>query len=153
MRVWRLCHKRFAATAFDGAGAKLYGGRWNHQGLPMVYCSATLSLAVLEVLAHYRVPIPPLDFVAVPADLPPKLKLATISPTDLPADWFNDPAPAQLQQLGSDWLRGLSTLALAVPSALVPQEFNYLLNPRHPDFARLSIGTAQAFPFDPRLWH
>lgn len=153
MRVWRLCHQRFAATAFDGVGAKLYGGRWNHIGVPVVYCASTLSLAALETLVHHHAPIPPDDFVALPADLPPRLKISSIAMTDLPADWFRDPAPAQLQQLGSDWLRSLSSLALAVPSALVPQEFNYLLNPRHPDFQKLRIGEPQIFPFDQRLWH
>ena len=153
MRIWRLCHQRFAASAFDGEGARLYGGRWNHKGLPLVYCSATLSLAVLEVLVHHRVAIPPQDFVAVPAELPARLKITTLTMNDLPAAWQQDPAPAHLQELGSDWLRNASSVALAVPSVLVPQEYNYLLNPRHQDFARLVIGQPEPFPFDARLWH
>ena len=117
MRVWRLCHQRFAASAFDGEGARLYGGRWNHKGLPVVYCSATLSLAVLEVLAHHRVAIPPKDFAAIPADIPTRLKITTLTLADLPTGWQQDPAPATLLQIGSDWLRGASSVALAVPSA------------------------------------
>jgi len=152
MQVWRLGRKQFARSAFDGEGAKLYGGRWNHKGLPMVYASATLSLAVLEVLVHHRVPIPPPDFVAIPAEIPAKLRIETIRAADLPADWRDDPAPMRLQQIGSDWLRSLSSLALAVPSVIVPAEFNYLINPRHPDFAQLAIGSPQTFPFDPRFW-
>ncbi|MFN0121679.1 MAG: RES family NAD+ phosphorylase [Blastocatellia bacterium] len=156
MRVWRLCHQRFAATAFDGEGARLYGGRWNHKGLPLVYCSATLSLAVLETLVHHRVTIPPPDFVAIPAELPAPIKSKTLikilTPADLPADWRENPPPASLQQIGSDWLQSAATVALAVPSAIVPGECNYLLNPRHRDFARLAIGAPQPFPFDPRLW-
>ena len=152
MRIWRLCHKQFAATAFDGTGAKLYGGRWNHKGVPAVYCSATLSLAVLEVLVHHRVPIPPNDFVAIPVDVPARLKIETCRLADLPADWSLDPAPARLQEIGSDWLHSLSSAVLAVPSALVQQEFNYLINPRHSDFGRLIIGPPQSFPFDPRFW-
>jgi RES domain-containing protein len=152
MQVWRLCRAQFAATAFDGEGARLYGGRWNHKGQPLVYCSATLSLAALEVLAHHRVPIPPHDFVAIPADIPAKLKLETLRAADLPADWRAEPAPARLQEIGANWLRSLSAPLLAVPSVIVPLEFNYLINPRHPDFARLRLGTPQAFPFDPRFW-
>ncbi len=153
MRVWRLCHQRFATSAFDGEGARLYGGRWNHKGLPVVYCSATLSLAVLEVLVHHRVAIPPQDFVAVPAELPARLKITTLTAADLPADWQQDPAPASLQELGSDWLHKATTVALAVPSVLVPQEFNYLLNPQHKDFSHVVIGKPEKFPFDARLWH
>ncbi len=152
MRIWRLCRKQSALSAFDGEGAKLYGGRWNHKGLPMVYASATLSLAVLEVLVHHRVPIPPPDFAAIPAELPAKLRIETIRAADLPADWRDDPAPVRLQQIGSDWLRSLSSPALVVPSVIVPAEFNYLINPRHEDFVRLAIGAPQSFPFDPRFW-
>ena len=153
MRVWRLCRKQFAPSAFDGEGAKLYGGRWNHKGLPMVYCSATLSLAALEVLVHHRVPVPPHDFVAIPADLPDKLEIQKLRTTDLPADWRDDPSPMRLQEIGSDWLRSVASVALVVPSAIVPEEFNYLLNPRHRDFARIIIGLPRIFPFDSRFWH
>ena len=152
MRIWRLCHKQFALSAFDGEGAKLYGGRWNHNGMPMVYASATLSLAVLEVLVHHRVPIPPPDFVAIPAQLPAKLKIETLRAADLPSDWRDDPAPVRLQGIGSDWLRSQSSLVMAVPSIIIPTESNYLINPRHSDFAQLSIGAPQTFPFDPRFW-
>lgn len=152
MRIWRLCRKQFAHSAFDGEGAKLYGGRWNHKGQPMVYASATLSLAVLEVLVHHRVSIPPADFIAIPAELPAKLKIETVRPADLPTDWRGDPAPVRLQEIGEGWLRSQSSLMLAVPSVIVPAEFNYLINPRHPDFAQLAIGTPQTFPFDARFW-
>jgi RES domain-containing protein len=152
MQVWRLCRAQFAPSAFDGEGAKLYGGRWNHKGLPVVYASATLSLAVLEVLVPHRAPIPPEDFVAIPAELPDGIKLTNIRAADLPADWQADPAPVRLQEMGSDWLRDLSSRVLAVPSAIIPLEVNYLINPRHPDFAQLAIGLPLAFPFDPRFW-
>jgi RES domain-containing protein len=99
MQVWRLCRARHASTAFDGEGARLFGGRWNHKGLPMVYTSATLSLAALEVLVHHRVPIPPFEFVALAADIPPRFKIETISIQDLPTDWQTDPAPIELQDL------------------------------------------------------
>ncbi len=152
MKVWRLCRARHAATAFDGEGARLYGGRWNHKGLPVVYTSATLSLAALEVLVHHRVPIPPQDFVTLSAEIPARLKLATIPVQDLPADWQTDPAPKRLQDIGSEWLQRASSLVLAVPSALIAQEFNYLINPRHPDFARLKISAPMAFTLDGRFW-
>ena len=152
MRVWRLCQTNYASTAFDGEGARLFGGRWNEKGVPVVYTSATLSLAVLEVLVHHRVPVPPQDFVAISAELPRALRLTVIKTTQLPRDWEADPSPRARQQIGSAWAVGLRSLVLAVPSALIPQEFNYLINPRHPDFARLTFTSPQKFPFDPRLW-
>lgn len=152
MRVWRLCRAGYAATAFDGEGAQLFGGRWNEKGVPVVYTSATLSLAVLEVLVHHRVPLPPQDFVAISAELPPRLRPSVIKPAQLPLAWQADPPPHALQRLGSEWAASSRSLVLAVPSALIPQEFNYLINPRHPDFARLTLTSPQKFPFDPRLW-
>lgn len=152
MQVWRLCRARHAHTAFDGEGARLYGGRWNHKGLPMVYTSATLSLAALEVLVHHRVPLPPFEFVALAAEIPARLKIETIRAQELPTDWQTDPAPIELQDMGSEWLQRASSLVLAVPSAIVATEFNYLINLRHPDFGRLKIHPPTPFSFDGRLW-
>jgi RES domain-containing protein len=152
MRVWRLCRARHAATAFDGEGARLFGGRWNEKGVAVVYTSATLSLAALEVLVHHRVPIPPQEFVAIAADLPDDSPPETVDVSKLPSDWQADPPPRALPRLGSEWARSLRSLVLIVPSALVPQEFNYLINPRHPAAARLSLHPPRAFPFDPRFW-
>ena len=152
MQVWRLCRARHASTAFDGEGARLYGGRWNHKGQPMVYTSATLSLAALEVMVHHRVPIPPFEFIALAADIPARLKIETIRAQDLPTDWQTDPAPVKLQDIGSDWLQRASSLVLAVPSVIIATEFNYLINPRHPDVTRLKIQPTTLFTFDGRLW-
>jgi RES domain-containing protein len=152
MRVWRLCRAKHATTAFDGEGARLFGGRWKEKGVPVVYTSATLSLATLEVLVHHRVPLPPHDFVAISADFPRRLRLETIEEAKLPRGWQADPPPRELQRIGSEWARSLRSLALVVPSALIPQEFNYLINPRHPAFARLKIAPPRPFTFDPHLW-
>lgn len=152
MKVWRLCRARHAATAFDGEGARLFGGRWNEKGVPAVYTSATLSLAALEVLVHHRVPIPPHEFTAIGCEIPDDLKINVIDLQSLPQDWQADPAPRRLRELGSEWARGLRSLVLAVPSALIPQESNYLINPMHKDFAWLKPGPPVAFPFDARLW-
>ncbi len=152
MQVWRLCRARHANTAFDGEGARLYGGRWNHKGLPIVYTSATLSLAALEVLVHHRVPIPPFEFVALAAEISARLKIETIRAQELPTDWQTDPAPIELQDMGSEWLQRASSAVLAVPSAIIETEFNYLINPRHPDFGRLKIHPPTSFSFDGRLW-
>jgi RES domain-containing protein len=147
--LWRLVTARFADTAFSGEGARLYGGRWNRKGVPMVYAAASQSLAMLEILVQDE----PLRarYVMIPATLPKRFKVEQITLADLPEQW-NDPANrTHLQTLGSDWARRGSSAVLAVPSAVIPAETNYLINPLHPDFARIEIGAPQDFITDLRL--
>ncbi|MBT0961330.1 RES family NAD+ phosphorylase [Denitromonas iodatirespirans] len=147
--LWRLVTARFADTAFSGEGARLYGGRWNRKGVPMVYTAASQSLAMLEILVQDE----PLRarYVMIPATLPKRFKVEQIELAELPEQW-NDPANrAHLQALGSDWIARGSSAVLAVPSAVIPAERNYLINPRHPDFAKIDIGPPQDFVTDLRL--
>lgn len=148
--VWRLVTARFAASAFSGEGARLYGGRWNRKGVPMVYTSATQSLAMLEMLVQDD----PLRarYVAIPSTIPDEVEVARLTVDELPADWRGLGARGALQELGTAWARGLSTAVLAVPSAVVPAESNYLLNPLHSDFGRIEIGELGPFVTDPRLF-
>jgi RES domain-containing protein len=94
----------------------------------------------------------PSDLVLVPADLPEDLAIERVERDQLPPGWRKTPAPEALARLGTEWLRSRRTLALSVPSAVVPQERNYLLNPAHPDFARVALGRREPFSFDPRMW-
>lgn len=117
-----------------------------------MYTAAHLSLAVLEVLVH--VPARedlPRDLVAIPADLPDDLPLERVEAADLPPGWRTMPAPPSLADRGTAWLTARSAAALAVPSAVVPAETNYILNPAHRDFGRLVIGPPERFDLDPRL--
>lgn len=143
MRWWRLARRPF--TALDGVGARLYGGRWNRRGLAMVYCSEHLSLAVLEVLVHLELDPEdfPDDYVKIPIEIPRSIKMSKIEhlPTDLD----------QTIDLGSRWFESNATLGLLVPSVVIPEERNLLLNPHHRDFARLKIPDSQPFRFDSRL--
>lgn len=149
LTVWRLVTARFADSAFSGEGARLYGGRWNRKGVPMVYAAATQSLAMLEMLVQDE----PLRarYVVIPATLPKGLKIERIAPDQLPADWRDLSARESLQAIGSDWVKRQSSTVLAVPSAVIPTESNYLLNPQHPSFARIEIGKPQDFVTDLRL--
>lgn len=147
--VWRLCTPRFTRTAFSGEGARLYGGRWNRKGVPLVYTAGSLSLAVLEMLvqdeplrARYRM---------MAATLPANLKIESITAAQLPANWRNAAARAHLQTIGSDWVSSASSAVLAVPSTVIPTEINYLLNPLHPAFASIGIGKPQELVTDLRL--
>jgi RES domain-containing protein len=149
--LWRICRAVRAANAFDGEGARLYPGRWNGAGVPVVYCSSSLSLATIEMLVHVDPGNLPLDLVVVRAELPDSVKAERIDRASLPADWREYPGPTSLQELGSQWAASLRTAALVVPSVITPIEDNVLLNPRRPDAARIVAGAPEPFAFDPRL--
>jgi RES domain-containing protein len=118
----------------------------------VVYTSATLSLATLEYFVHLDPSDMPDDLVAIPAEIPDTLARTEIRPETLPANWRAYPAPEALGELGTAWVRARRTAILLVPSAIVPQERNALLNPAHVEFRHIRVGTPQPFSFDPRLW-
>ena len=149
LTVWRLVTVRFAESAFTGDGAKRYGGRWNRKGVPLVYTSGTQSLAMLEMLVQDD----PLRarYVMIPATIPKGVMIKRVSVETLPADWRALAAREQLQAIGTAWAKQLSGAVLAVPSAVIHTEVNYLLNPLHPAFAKIEIGEPQTFITDLRL--
>lgn len=118
----------------------------------MVYASSTLALAVLELFVHLDPPEIPQDFVEIPADIPASLQIARVRPAQLPADWRRYPAPEALADTGTRWVREGKTAVLAVPSAVIPSELNYVLNPVHPAFKHIRIGKPAPFRFDPRMF-
>ncbi|WJJ93124.1 RES family NAD+ phosphorylase [Neopusillimonas aromaticivorans] len=147
--VWRITTTRFAQSAFSGEGARLYGGRWNPKGWEVVYTAQSQSLALLELMvqddplrAHY---------VLIPAKLPADLPETRIDVDQLPEDWRTIGARDVLQTMGQAWLQEAQTAVLNVPSAVVPAERNILINPRHPDFARIVLGEPQSLQTDTRL--
>lgn len=151
MRVWRICKAEHARTAFTGEGAILYAGRWHHAGTPVVYCSESRALAALEQLVHlHRSQLPP-RFICFGVESPPDLGVPDVEPDALPADWRQQPGPLELRDIGTRWAKAQESVLLRVPSAVVPEEHNFLLNPRHPDFGRLDIGDPEPFELDERL--
>lgn len=132
-----------AHVGLDGEGARLYGGRWNSPGRPMLYTAASPSLAVLEVLVHLDLPpdLLPLDYRLLSIEVPddaPRLEL--------------DAVPQDSVATGDAFLTAGQALCLRVPSQVVPQEINTLLNPRHPAFAEVRVVRDEPFRFDPRLF-
>ena len=151
MRVYRLCSPKHAASALDGQGARLFGGRWNPRGHAVVYTSEHLSLAVLEVLVHLEPAQLRPPRVAIEVDIPDR-DVEALDVGALPKNWRGVRATRALQELGRSWLTEGRSLALKVPSAVIPQEHNVLVNPAHPRHARLAPDTGQPFSFDPRLF-
>jgi RES domain-containing protein len=150
VRLWRLARRAHAAC--DGEGARQYGSRWTPRGLPVVFTSATLSLAALERFVHLDSDLEAIDLVAIPVDIDDDLPIETVDVNTLPADWRTFPAPPALATVGASWFIAARTAVLAVPSVIVPHERNFALNPTHRDFERLSIGRLAPFSFDPRMW-
>ncbi|HEY4999751.1 MAG TPA: RES domain-containing protein, partial [Usitatibacter sp.] len=128
MRAFRIVKKRHALTAFSGEGARAFGGRWNHPGIPMVYAAQTRALAALESLAHYGGAERRMAFVTFEIEIPDKLAIH-IAAAGLPRDWRSDEPSTSTQGLGSEWQRSGRSAALVVPSVLIPKEFCVLLNP------------------------
>jgi RES domain-containing protein len=148
VRVWRIC--REAHVGLDGEGARLFGGRWNNEGAAVVYASSTLALAALEYLAHVDIADAPADLVAVAIDVPDDAEVWGVPADDLPADWTGPDRP-ECAAIGDGWAAARDTVVLLVPSAIVPEDSNVLLNPSHPRAPGLRDVATRPFAFDPRL--
>jgi RES domain-containing protein len=150
--IWRISKRKYAATAFNGEGARRFGGRWNSRGKSVVYTSGTLSLAALETFVHMEIEDASNMFAYIRADLSENIQIERIDISQLPRNWRNIPAPTSLAAMGDKWFDSGNTAVLAVPSAVIPVENNYLINPLHQDFSRIQINSPQPFELDPRMW-
>jgi RES domain-containing protein len=148
--AWRIVKAKLAPAAFDGEGAQRFGGRWNSKGTPMVYTAGSQALAVLEMLIHLEAGdlLERYRLISVKFD---EALVRALDPKTLPANWKRRPTPTNIRAVGDAWVASGESVVLQVPSVIVPGESNYLLNPLHRDFAKLAIGKAQPFRFDPRL--
>jgi RES domain-containing protein len=154
MRLWRVS----AHAAFDGEGARRFGGRWNRPGVAVIYAAATLALATLEYIVHVNRTRAPARLVAHYADVPDDVNIERLGDDALPSGWRNYPAPDPVRDIGTGWATAAGSLLLAVPSAvlrvppaLAPAERNYLVNPAHADFRRIRARSV-TLALDPRLW-
>lgn len=150
IHAWQVTKTRNAGSAFTGEGARLFGSRWSSPGFPVVFASQSLALAALEVLVHLGSEAPLSAYSCFDLAIPERL-VEVLDPSRLPANWRTSPAPADLQAIGNRWLTAGRSAVLRVPSALVPGEDNFLLNPLHPAFKQIRIGPSQEHFFDLRL--
>jgi RES domain-containing protein len=148
VKLWRICRAPF--QDLDGEGAKLHGGRWNSEGIPVVYLSTTLALAAMEYLVHVDVRTAPSDLIAIELDAPDDLSREEVDPKTLPEDWNVVSDHPRCVDLGDEWARRGEAALLFVPSAVIPNSWNVLLNPLHADSARVTH-TIEPFVFDRRL--
>lgn len=150
LSAWRIVQARHAAQAFTGEGARLYGGRWNSPGVPLIYTAQSRSLAALELLVHLEAPHLLRSYLLFEV-LFEESVVSTLAPADFPAEWRDDPIPIGTQRAGDRWAQSAASPVLRVPSVLIPQESNFLLNPLHPGFTAMEIREPMAFAFDSRL--
>lgn len=145
--LYRLCSSRFSAAS--GAGAALYGGRWNKVGTAVIYAAQSASLAALEVLVHYNTL--PTDYALTEIQVPDTLLILAIKEDELPDGWDAVPYVPATQERGERWINEGRSAILSVPSSIIPGERNFLINPAHAAFGELRFQPPRPFRFDPRL--
>lgn len=150
MRVYRIAKTRYIDD-LAGEGAGLYGGRWNKVGDAMLYFSQNLSLSLLEIIVHVEYAQLPLDYSYIEIEIPDSSIKKIQSIDFIKPKWSAEEAGNQLQMFGSNWLKKNEALAIKVPSAILHQENNILINPTHKDFGKIKILKKEKMDFDPRL--
>ncbi len=148
--VWRIARRPFALDRL-GRGARDGGGRWNHIGTPVLYAGGTIAIAALEMFVHLAGIVPP-DLVLVRIELPDKYSAETPALAQLPRDWQLVPAAPGSMDFGTNWAKERRSLVLFVPSALVPEEKNAVLNPDHPEFPAVKMVVERTFRYDDRMY-
>jgi RES domain-containing protein len=150
VRIYRIAKTQYI-NDLSGEGARVFGGRWNKVGDAMLYFSQNLSLSLLEIIVHVNYAVLPLDYSFLEVDIP-DASIKKIQSIDfIEPKWSTEEAVNQLQMLGSNWLKKRESLAMRVPSAIIPHENNFLINPLHKDFGNLKIIKVGKMDFDPRL--
>jgi len=148
--VWRIAQRPFALDR-TGAGAREYGGRWNRPGTPAIYAGRTVGIAALEKFVHLA-GVPALDLVLVRIELPGHCSVEEPNIANLPAGWNAVPIRQASMDFGTTWIQEERSLVLYVPSTIVPEERNAVINPNHPEFRTIQLVIERDFTFDLRLY-
>lgn len=151
--VYRVVRKPYAKNPFDGEGAFRFGGRWSSPGVRLSYASEHQSLAMLEYFVHLDSEDAPSDLVLATAEVPDAVGVERAIVDALPLGWRDSPAPPSLSEIGNSFVKRAEHLALVVPSAIAPNEFNWLINPAHGDFQKVVIRATEPLQYDARMFH
>jgi len=150
MLVYRIA-KKDVVKDLTGTGAKLFGGRWNHRGTAVIYTSETRALATVEFLVHLSLSNAPRGLMTATIEIPDNIVPEDIPRASLPRGWRDYPPPREVADLGTRWAKSKKSLLLRVPSAVVKQEYNILINPLHSDMGKVVLQRVEACEFDKRL--
>lgn len=149
--VWRIAKQKHQFAGLSGEGARIYGGRWNPIGTPVIYTAESLSLATLEIIVHLeREQLLYNRFVKIPVTFESSL-VFPLSRKKLCQDWDSLPPSESTQKIGQQWIERAKHTILKIPSTVIKEEHNFLINPAHPDFSVIQFGEPQRFEFDERL--
>ena len=148
--LWRIARRPYALDRV-GAGARDSGGRWNHPGTAVIYTGQSITIAALERLVHTS-GVVPRDLVLVRVELPDPHTAVTPAPADLPPDWRSLPPGPGSMTFGTQWARENRSLVLFVPSVVIPEALNGVLNPNHPEFSGVRMSIEREFHYDPRIF-
>lgn len=151
MKVYRLSRRKYAEE-LSGKGAAMVGGRWNSRGTELIYTAQSRALAMAEVAVHLTLATLPDDFVMVEIDIPDVVSVSEIGPKELSKHWNSFPYNLRTQSVGDEFVKAEKNCLLKIPSAVVPGDHNFLINPKHVDFNKISISSVENFPFDERLF-
>jgi RES domain-containing protein len=135
----------------SGYGAKLYGGRWNNVGNAMLYTACSPSLCMLEFICNASGIAKTVQTSLLTLKIDSKVKLEQLTVNEMPENWQDVPAPDILKRIGDNWLKGNTSVGIKVPSAVMPIEFNVLINPLHRDFSKLTIENIVKMDIDKRI--
>lgn len=147
--VWRLCREEYADLS--GIGASLYGGRWNSPGRSVIYTASTLALAFVEIIPGLRKNSIPKGFVSIYISMNSTVSKKEIKIEDFPENWPKAKTNNWFIERGNQWLQDKKELLLIVPSVIIPEEKNILINPHHPEIEKVEIKTIKPFHVDPRF--
>lgn len=151
MKVYRLTKTSYI-NDLSGEGARLFGGRWNKKGIPLLYFSEHLSLCVLELLTRLDFEFITTDYSFLEVEVPSSLILNLNKPEIITEKWRANPPISSTQDYGTNWLLSQKSLALKVPSAVLPNESNFLINPNHKQFSRIKIIKKTILDLDSRMF-
>jgi RES domain-containing protein len=150
LSAWRICKARYATRAFDGEGARVYGGRWNSPGTRVAYASESVALATLEVLVGLQDTSLLTSYSLIKVEFARDL-VETVDRRRLPISWSHHPPTPETQRIGDLWIAEVRSAVLEVPSAVAEAEHNFLFNPTHEQFSRILVHRPKPFRLDPRL--
>lgn len=151
MKAYRLSRKKHY-SGLSGKGAAKSGNRWNSKGIEIIYCADSRALAMAEVTVHLTVATLPGDFVMLEINIPDTISIELLVERDLSDEWNIFPHSVSTQRIGDNFIDSKKVCILKVPSAVVKGDFNYLINPFHPDFKEIKITKVEDFPFDRRMF-
>ncbi len=151
MLAYRLLRKKYF-TVLSGKGASKSANRWNSKGTEIVYSSESRTLAMAEIAVHLSIATLPGDYAMLEIFIPDGIRITALDEKNLPVGWNTFPHPLSTQKIGDNFIASNSSCILKVPSAVVKGDYNYLINPYHPDFSKIQIINSYDFPIDKRFF-